>query len=102
MDFVLVTPDFVTLYNQEWLTYRNIRTLESNRIKGITVDKKWLLRSIFNFWTLVFYSDGSKEWETEIHIPYIKNPENTKDMILKVIVPKQELEESLLGKKSSC
>jgi len=48
MDFLIVTPRSIAKYNQIWLFQNEIRTMNSDNIKTISIKKDWLLRSVFD------------------------------------------------------
>jgi uncharacterized membrane protein YdbT with pleckstrin-like domain len=49
LDYTLVTPTYVSSYNQNGIFSREIRTLEPSKIKTIDFTSKGLINSIFNF-----------------------------------------------------
>ena len=59
MDFVIVTPDEVIAYNQEWFFARSNKTLGADKVKSINVLRTWFLGSILNEWDMVFSGDGA-------------------------------------------
>jgi uncharacterized membrane protein YdbT with pleckstrin-like domain len=58
MDFAIITPKEIVSYNQTGIFSRSSRSLDVDKIKTISVDKKGLLRSIFNFGSIIFLSEG--------------------------------------------
>ncbi len=73
MDFTIITPKRITAYDQTWIFTRSERALDISKIKSIRVMKKWILHSMFNYWSIVFFS----EWDDkngDITLNYITDP----------------------------
>ena len=85
LDFVIVTPNELIYYNQEGILSRKWRTIDTEKIKTITVNKSGFIRSIFNFWNIVVLSEWDEQWEGEINFSFIDDPENLKMKMLKII-----------------
>lgn len=84
MDFAIVCPDEIINYNQSWILNVTSRAIETSKIKTITVTKKWLLNSIFNYWWLVFLSEwDSHTWDIQLY--FISNPDNLRKNIQKIM-----------------
>lgn len=84
MDFAVVNPKQIKNYNQTWLFSREARTLDTFKLKTVSVNKKWIIRSIFNFWALRFLS----EWDNvawDIELKFISNPDKVKNDILAIL-----------------
>lgn len=84
LDFTIVTPRFVMEYDQLGVFGRTARSLDSKKIKSVRVDKKWFLKSLFNYGDILFYG----EWDTqipEIAIKFIYNPLVLRDKITRLI-----------------
>lgn len=81
MDYCVVTPEDVILAEQTGIFKRQLRTLDTSKIKSISVYKKELLLSIFNNGNMVFMSDGDDNNMGEITVKYIYNPEQRKKEI---------------------
>jgi len=85
LDFAIITPHQVSFYNQQGLFSRNLRTLDVDKIKTITVEKQGFLRSLFNFGSIVFLAEGDMDWRGSGMLNYIHAPERLKDKIKKII-----------------
>lgn len=84
MDFILVTPDEIVCYNQTGLFSRASRSLDVDKLKTISVQKKGILRSFFNYGKLVFLSEGdTNTWDIEFN--FTSNPDDTKYKIKQII-----------------
>jgi len=57
LDFILITPGILVHYDQEWLLSRKWRTIDVEKIKTVTVNKSWLIRSMFNFWNIIILTE---------------------------------------------
>jgi len=84
MDFLIVTPSVLYRYNQEGLLRRDIMTIHSASVKSISVEKWWLLYSIFDNGNLIFFTEGDDE-RGEIMLNYIKDPETVRSTITDLI-----------------
>ena len=85
LDFVVVTPEALIYYNQEGILSRKGRTVDTEKIKTITVSKNGLLRSIFNFGNIVVLSEWDEEGEWEINFSFVDDPDALKMKILDII-----------------
>jgi len=73
MDFTIITPRQITSYDQSGIFSRNMRSLDISKIKSVRVYEQWFMRSLFNYGTIVFFS----EWDEnsgDITLNYITNP----------------------------
>lgn len=74
MDFTVVNPEKIISYNQTWLFTRSSRSIDTNKIKTISVDKNWILKSLFNYWTIVILTEWDvKTWDIKLF--YVYNPD---------------------------
>ena len=85
LDFVVVTPKELIYYNQEGILSRKWRTVDTEKIKTITVNKSGLIRSIFNFGNIVVLSEWDEQWDGEINFSFVDAPEELKMKILQII-----------------
>ncbi len=85
MDFAIVTPNEIISYNQTGFFSRQARTIDVEKLKTISVDKKWLLNSIFNYWTLVFLSEWDDHWQWGIELYYVWDPDNVKRKVMDIV-----------------
>ena len=90
MDFSLVTPEYLTRYNQSWLFKRDIRSSYVRNIKTISIVKNDPLYNIFNNGNLIFLWEGDRgltsekgDWEIVLH--YIQNQEWKKKDITRIM-----------------
>jgi hypothetical protein len=87
MDYCIVTPEEIILTEQSWLFKRAVRTLDAKKIKSIYIQKKNLIDSLFNDWSIIFMSDGD-ELMWEIVLEYIYDPEKKKEKLQDIIIRK--------------
>lgn len=85
LDFLVITPNRIIFYNQENIFTRKWRTIKVESVKTITVHKSWLIRSIFNFGSLIILTEWDEVWNWEIDFKYIKNPDKVRQKIFKII-----------------
>lgn len=84
MDFAVVCPEEIINYNQSWIFNIISRSLETEKIKTITVQKKWFFNSIFNYWSLIFLSEWDNHtWDIQLY--YISHPEEVRKNIQKIM-----------------
>ncbi len=96
MDFTIITPNDITCYNQNFLFHTSVRALEINKIKSIRVDKIGLLKSIFNYGSIVFFAEGDQSGQMwDITLQYITNPDKLRDKIDDLV--KKEAETHLVA-----
>lgn len=85
MDFTIVTPKNITYYDQTWFFWRTARTLDTAKIKTISVDKSWLIHSLFNYWDVKILSEWDTRWSWDIQINYVFDPDKVKFSINDII-----------------
>lgn len=85
MDFAIITPKALVMFNQTWLFKRDMATVDVDKIKTILVKKRWILFSIFNNWDLIFLSEWDSERYGEIKLYFIYQPEKKKEKVSKII-----------------
>lgn len=85
MDYCIITPEEIILTEQSWIFNRWIRTLDTAKIKSVSIQKKSIIHSLFNNGEIVFMSDGDEKlWE--IVLEYIHNPEGQKSTLQNIII----------------
>ncbi len=90
LDFIIITPKNLIHYDQEWLLSRKWRTIDVEKIKTLTVNKSWLLRSMFNFWNIIILTEWAELWEWQIDFYYVDEPEKVKNIIVDIMWDKVE------------
>ncbi|RAL55157.1 hypothetical protein BSK20_05120 [SR1 bacterium human oral taxon HOT-345] len=85
MDFSLVTPEYLTRYNQTGPLKRDIKSSYVKNIKTITIQKNTFWYNIFDNGNLIFLSEGDRDNQGEIVLHYIKDPEAKKKIITKIM-----------------
>lgn len=78
MDFIIVIPHAIMMYNQWGLFTRDIITISSQSIKAISIIKSGLLYSIFNNGDIVILTEGDTEQRWEIKLHRIPKPDKEK------------------------
>lgn len=84
MDFVIVTPDQLTAFDQEWILKRMTRSLELRKIKTINVVSHGWLSSLFNFWSIIFLAEGDIS-NGDVTLSYISNPVQLRERIIVLV-----------------
>lgn len=91
MDFIIVTPEALIRYNQEWFFKRISKTIDLKDVRSTSVRKAGLIDSIFNNGSLVFLSEA---WEREddeamrageIVFRYIYHPDKVNSEVNKLL-----------------
>lgn len=85
MDFIIVVPNSIMMYDQWGLLKRNVITISTQSIKSISIKKSWLLYSIFDNGDIIILTEGDTERNGEIKLRRIPRPEKRKNQIVKVI-----------------
>ncbi len=91
MDFVIIKPNSLVRYNQEWFFKRISKSIELENIRSISVRKSGFVNSIFNNWELVFLSEAGKRdddeyWNVwEIVFRYVYHPDMVNSKISKLL-----------------
>ena len=84
MDYVIITPQQITAYDQAGILKRETRSLETQKVKTISILSEWRWGSIFNYGSVIFLS----EWDTingDIKLKFITDPVNLRDEIIRLI-----------------
>lgn len=85
MDFSLVTPEYLTRYNQSWALKRDIKSSNVKNIKTITIEKNSFRYNIFDNGNLIFLSEWDRDNDGEIKLHYIQDPEAKKKEIIRIM-----------------
>lgn len=85
LDFSILTPEYLTRYNQTWIMHRDIKTSNVRNIKTITVEKNSFWYNVCNNGDLIFLSEGDQADQWEITLHYIYNPEHQKKLITHIM-----------------
>jgi len=84
MDFTIITPKQITSYDQGWIFTRDARSLDITKIKSVRIEKKWILRSLFNFGTIVFFAEWDENhWDIKLN--YISDPNKLSKRLQEII-----------------
>lgn len=75
LDFIVVTPDFLTLYEQKWILSKKVITVNEQSIKTISVERDGFLYSVFNNWDIIFLAEGDVSEHWDIKLKWIPKPE---------------------------
>ncbi len=84
MDFTIITPKQVTAHDQSWLFTRKTRSLNIKQIKSVRVDQSWILRSLFNFGSIIFFSEGD-DVSGDITLNFISDPNSLRKRLQQII-----------------
>lgn len=91
LDFTVVAPTWVYLYNQRGIFYRTMSALNIQNIRTINVQKSKLLYTIFDNGDIIFLSEGpdAESWQSDYalwhaKIYYVSDPEAKKDRIQQI------------------
>jgi hypothetical protein len=80
LDYTIITPWYISSYNQKWLFSREIRTIEPEKIKTIVFYSKGIINSLFNFGKVTILLEWDED-KWEIVIDFIYDPEGVKEAI---------------------
>lgn len=85
MDFIIVIPHAIMMYEQWGVLKRNVITISTQSIKAISIKKSWLLYSVFDNWDIVILTEWDSEHNGEIKLRRIPRPEKRRDQMVQVI-----------------
>jgi hypothetical protein len=86
MDFCIITPYEIVYYNQDWILNRRTEIIDTEKIKTITKDSSWFIKSFLNYWDIVFLSEWDKDiWD--ISLDWVENPESMYQKVRNIIEP---------------
>ncbi len=85
MDFIVVIPNSIMLYEQWWVLKRNVSTISALSIKSISIKKSWWLYSIFDNWDIIILTEWDTERNWEIKLRWVPRPEKRRNQIVKVV-----------------
>ncbi|USN55297.1 MAG: hypothetical protein H6765_01510 [Candidatus Peribacteria bacterium] len=57
LDFSIITPTQITNYNQTGFFGKSTRSLDLAKIKSVRVDQQGIMRSLWNYGSIVFLSE---------------------------------------------
>lgn len=97
LDFIIVTPDLLIMYDQWGIFKRNIISTNEKSIKTISVQKSWLLYSIFNNGDLVFLTEWDAANNGEITLRRVPKPEKRRKEIARIM--SKDIENKILNVK---
>lgn len=85
MDFAIVTPESLVMFNQTWIFKRDTAEIDMEKIKTISIKKRTILYSVFDNWNIIFLSEWDNNNYWEIILVFIANPEEKRDKINAII-----------------
>ena len=85
MDFIIVIPSSIMMYDQWGIFKRNVVTISSQSIKTISIKKSWLLYSMFDNGDIIILTEGDIAQNGEITLRRVPRPEKRRNQIVKVI-----------------
>ncbi len=85
LDYTIVTPRLIISYNQTGIFQRQVRTIDTDKIKAITVSGKSFLQSLFNYGSVVFLSEGDDDDYGDINLRFLKNPDLLREEVIRII-----------------
>lgn len=85
MDFIVVIPNSIMMYEQWGILKRNVVTVSTQSIKTISIQKSWLLYSMFDNGDIIILTEGDTEKNGEMILHRIPRPEKRRNQIVKVI-----------------
>ncbi len=85
MDFIIVIPNSIIMYDQWGLFKRNVVTISAQSVKSISVKKESLLYSIFDNGDLIILTEWDIEQNGEIKLRWVPRPEKRRNQMVKVI-----------------
>lgn len=85
MDFVIVIPNSIIVYDQWGILRKNVVTITALSIKTISIQRSWLLYSIFDNGDIIILTEGDVERNGEVRLKWVPKPEKRRNQIVKII-----------------
>jgi len=85
LDFIVVTPDSLTLYEQKWILSKKVITVNEQSIKTISIERDGFLYSVFNNWDIIFLAEGDVTEHGDIKLKWIPKPEKRRSQIAELM-----------------
>ena len=85
LDYTIITPRLIMSYNQTGIFKRQVRTIDTDKIKAITVSGKTIWQSLFNYGSVVFLSEGDDDDYGDIVLHFLQNPNALRDEVVRII-----------------
>lgn len=85
MDFIIVIPNAIMMYDQWGILKRNVITISAQSIKAVSIIKAGLLYSLFDNGDIIILTEGDTEKHWEIKLRRIPRPDKRKDQMIQVI-----------------
>ncbi len=88
MDFIIVTPASIMMYDQDNILGRKIHTITVQSIKAINIETdKYhkLLDNIFDIGSMIILTEGDSEKRGEIELRRIPDPEAMRSAVVKIV-----------------
>lgn len=89
LDFTLITPKQIVSYDQDGIFKRRSVSLDLTNLRSVNEEKVGLINSIFNFGTIVFFSEGNtsdpEQNNGTITLKYINYPRKVREKIINII-----------------
>lgn len=85
MDFIIVIPNAIMMYDQWGIFKRNVITISVQSIKAISIKKSGFMYSLFDNGDIVILTEWDAEHNGEIKFRRIPDPEKERDHIVKLI-----------------
>ena len=85
MDFILVIPNAIMMYDQSGIFKRDVITIGAQSIKAISIKKSGFLYSVFDNGDIIILTEGDTERNGEIIFRRIPSPEVRRNQIVKII-----------------
>jgi len=85
MDFVVVIPNSIIMYEQWGLFRRNMITISVQSIRAISIKKDWLFYSIFDNGDILILTQWDTETDSEVVLRWIPRPDKRRNQIVKII-----------------
>ncbi len=81
LDYTIITPTYISSYDQQGIFNRKIITIEPSKIKTINFSSHGIINSLFNFGNIDILLEGDENGKWEIIMNFIYDPEWVKRKI---------------------
>jgi len=85
LDFIIVIPSCILMYDQGWLFKRDVITISAQSIKTISIKKEKFLYSVFDNGDIVILTEWDSHGDGEVTLRWIPKPEKRRNEVSRVI-----------------
>ena len=85
LDFILVIPSCILMYDQWGIFRRDVITISSQSIKTISIKKDKFLYSVFDNGDIIILTEWDSHGDGEVTLRRVPNPEKRRNQMGKIV-----------------